>query len=78
MNEGDEAFSTNLYQKCSNKHLQAKGEEPLDKCEVEAGCGKEGVSWKKVEHDGARIMFAWDVGIFSPRKKQSKEVSAAG
>ena len=29
VNEGDEAFSTNLCQKGSNKHLQAKGEEPL-------------------------------------------------
>ena len=28
-NEGDEAFSTNLCQMCFNKHLQAKGEEPL-------------------------------------------------
>ena len=27
--EGDEAFSTNLCQKCFNKHLQAKGEKPL-------------------------------------------------
>ena len=29
VNEGDEAFSTNLCQMCFNKHLQAKGEEPL-------------------------------------------------
>ena len=29
VNEGDEAYTTNLYQKCFNKHLQAKGEEPL-------------------------------------------------
>ena len=29
VNEGDEAFSTNLCQKCFNKHLQAKREEPL-------------------------------------------------
>ena len=29
VNEGDEADTTNLCQKCFNKHLQAKGEEPL-------------------------------------------------
>ena len=29
MNEGDKAFTTNLCQMCFNKHLQAKGEEPL-------------------------------------------------
>ena len=29
LNEGDEAYTTNLCQKCFNKHLQAKGEEPL-------------------------------------------------
>ena len=47
--EGDEAYTTNLCQKCFNKHLQANGGEPLPaKCEVEAGCGKEGVSVKIV------------------------------
>ena len=29
VNEGHEAQTTNLRQKCFNKHLQAKGEEPL-------------------------------------------------
>ena len=29
LNEGDEAYTTNLCQKCFNKHLQAKGETPL-------------------------------------------------
>ena len=29
VNEGDKAYTTNLCQKCCNKHLQAKGEEPL-------------------------------------------------
>ena len=28
-NEGDEAYTTNLCQKCFNKHLQAEGEKPL-------------------------------------------------
>ena len=27
--EGDEAYTTNLCQRCFNKHLQAKGEMPL-------------------------------------------------
>ena len=64
--------------KCFNKHLQAKGEKTAVKCAVEAGGGKEGASRKDVENDGERYIFAWDVGILSPRKKQSKEVSAAG
>ena len=29
VNEGDEAYTTNLCQKCFNKHMEAKGEEPL-------------------------------------------------
>ena len=29
LNEGDEAYTTNLRQKCFNKHPQAKGEKPL-------------------------------------------------
>ena len=29
VNEGDEAYTTNLCQKCFNKHLQAEGGEPL-------------------------------------------------
>ena len=29
VNEDDEAYTTNLCQKCFTKHLQAKGEDPL-------------------------------------------------
>ena len=29
VDEGDEAYTTNLCQKCFNKHCQAKGEMPL-------------------------------------------------
>ena len=47
LNEGDEAYTTNLCQKCFNKHQQAKGDTPLST--VETGSGKEGVSWKNVE-----------------------------
>ena len=45
---------------------------------VETCGGKEGVSRNDVENDGERTIFAWDVGILSPRNKQSKEVSRAG
>ena len=64
VNGGDEAYSTNLCQKCFNTHLQAKGGRTTDKFEVEAGGGKDGVSWKNVEHVGERTISAWDVGTF--------------
>ena len=48
------------------------------KCAVETGGGKEGVSREDVGNYGERTICAWDVGIFSPRKKQSKEVSRTG
>ena len=75
---GDEAYTTNQCQNFFNKHLQTKGEKPLTKRAVERGGGKEGVSWRSVEKGGERNIFAWDVGITSPRKKQSKEVSRTG
>ena len=79
VNDGDEAYMTNLCQKCFYKHLQPKGEKTAVKCAVETGGGKEGVSRKDVENDGERNIFAWDVGILSPRKKKHiKEVSRAG
>ena len=58
--------------------LAGKRRRTTDNCEVEAGCGKEGVSGKNVENYGERTISAWDVGIFSPIKKQNKEVSRAG
>ena len=64
LNEGDEAYTTNLCQKCFNKHLQAKGEKTADKRAVEGGSGKEGVSWKNMENEKERTISAWDVGIF--------------
>ena len=33
---------------------------------------------KDVENDLKRTICTWDVGIFSPRKKQSEEFSRAG
>ena len=32
VNEGDEAYTTNLCQKCFNKHLQAEGEKRCQTC----------------------------------------------
>ena len=37
LNEGDEAHTTNLCQKCFNKHLQAKRSNAAFKCAVETG-----------------------------------------
>ena len=39
---------------------------------------KEGVSRKDVDNYGERNIIAWQVGILSPRKQQSKEVPRAG
>ena len=64
VNEGDEAKTTNLCQTCFNKHMEAKWRRTTDKCEVEAGCGKEGVSGKNVDNDGKSTISAWDVGTF--------------
>ena len=41
--------------------LAGKRRRTTDKCEVEAGCGKDGVSGKNVENDGKRTISAWDV-----------------
>ena len=40
-----------------------------DKCEVEAGCGKEDVSGKNVENDGERDTSSWDVGVKDQRQR---------
>ena len=78
IDEGQESYTTNLCQMCFNNSLKAKGEKNTDKCAVETGCGEKGVTWKDLEDDEIRIMCTWDVGILSPRKKQSEEVSRAG
>ena len=68
------SIHNNLCQKCFNKHLQAIGEKQLTN-----------VQWRQVverkrivENDGERTICTWDVGIFPPRKKQSKEVPRVG
>ena len=50
VNEGDEAHTTNLCQKCFNKHLQAKGEEPLTY-----------VKWRQVVGKKAYRGRMWDM-----------------
>ena len=62
VNEGVEACTTNLCHVCFNKHLQAKRRRTTNKCEVEAGCGEEGVSVKNVDNDGKRTIRKWNVG----------------
>ena len=69
------AYTTNLCQKC----LPAgKRRETTNKCEVEAGCGKEGVSVNNLGNDGERTYVRGMWEKLSPREKQSKEVSRAG
>ena len=64
VDEGDEAYATNLCQKSFNKHLQAKRRNTSVKCAVGAGGGKEGVPRKDVEHDGKRTLCGVNVGVF--------------
>ena len=57
---------------------QAKGESPLSNVQWRQVVGMKayrGRMWKMM---GKEPYIAWDVGILSPRKKQSKEVSRAG
>ena len=51
VNEGDEAYTTNLCQKCFNKHLKAKGEKTLTKWQwrqVVENKAHRGRLWKKI------------------------------
>ena len=50
--------------------LAGKRRKAADKCAVETGSGKEGVSRKDVENDGERTIFAWDVGRNWPTRKR--------
>ena len=68
--EGEESYTTNLCQKCFNSSLKAKGEKPLTNVQ------RRWVVEKKTYR--GRTTCTGDLGILSPRKKQSKEVSSAG
>ena len=77
-NEGEKSYTTNLCQKCFNKHLKEKGEKATDICAVESSCGEKSVPWKDLEDDVKRTICTWDVGIRLLRKSKSKKVSRAG
>ena len=76
VHEGDEAYTTNLCQKCFNKHLQAKRRKTH--CQTCNG-GRwwkrrrtvEGRMWNMMGKE-PYVRGMWK--YFSPRKKQSKEV----
>ena len=54
LNEGDEAYTTNLCQKCFNKHLQARGENPLSSVQWRQVVEKKayrGRMWKMLEKE---------------------------
>ena len=54
LNEGGEAYTTNLCQKCFSKHLQAKGEGPLSSVkwiQVVEKKAYRGIIWKKKEKE---------------------------
>ena len=51
LNEGDEVFTTDLCQKCCNKHLQAKREKPLSNVQWRQVVEKRGVPSKNVENN---------------------------
>ena len=59
INEGEESYTTNLYQKCFNNSLKAKGSKTLTNVQWETGCGEKGVPWKDLENYGKRTICTW-------------------
>ena len=57
---------------------EGEKEKPLTNVQWRQAGEKKGVPWMDLESDGKRITCTGDVGILSPRKKQSKEVPRAG
>ena len=74
VNEGDEAYTTNLCQKCFNKHLQAKGEEPLTYVKWRQVVGKKAYRGRMCDMMGKEpyLRGMWE------HKIEGKEVSTAG
>ena len=69
VNEGDEAYTTNLCQMCFNKHVRAKGEETLTNVKWRQVVEKKacrGRMWKKWEKDHTCV----GCGNISPVKGQ--------
>ena len=63
-NEGEEAYTTNLCQKCFNKHMQAKGEKPLSNVQwrqvVEKKKAYRGRMWRMMKKEQfSREMWAY-------------------
>ena len=69
VNEGDEAFSTNLCQKCFNKHLQAKGRQVVEKKAYR------GRMWKMMEKE-LFLHGMWE--HFLQERSRTKRVSRTG
>ena len=57
-----EACTTNLRQMCFNKHLQAKGEEPLTNVKWRQVVEKKAYRGRKWKIMGEIAISAWDVG----------------
>ena len=73
VNEGDEACTTNLCQTCFNKHLQAKGEEPLSNVKWRQVVEKEayrGRMWKMMGKKPC-LRGMWE--HFSSERSKAKE-----
>ena len=62
LNEGDEAYTTNLCQRCFNKHLQAKGEMPLTN-----------VQWREVVEKKAYRGRMWKMMGIEPHLRRMWE-----
>ena len=74
VNEGDEANTTNLCQKCYNKHLQAKGEKPLSNVQwrqVVENKAYRGRMWKMMEKE-PYLCGMWE--HFSCERSKAKKV----
>ena len=71
INDGEESYTTNLCQKCFNKHLQAKRKTD-DKCAVKTGCGEEGVPWKDLENDGKNRLYVGCGNTFSKKETEQR------
>ena len=78
INEGDEAYTTNLCQKCFNEDLQAKGEKLLTNGAVERGGVKGGVSVKDVENDGMWEHFSCERSKAKKFRELADEEKQAG
>ena len=55
---------TNLHQKCFNKHLQEKGEEPLTNVKWRQVVEKKAYRERMWKMMGKEPLFGWDVGTF--------------